>query len=246
MLRRSLSIAAFLVAGSVATHSQTTHEVTLSGTTFSPSSLTIAVGDTVEWTWLGGVHNVRSGVGGVGNGIFDSGAPVSPPQSFSVTFDQAFLDANPVPGKVYDYFCSVHVSFGMTGTVTVGVPATAVPRNAGNPASLTAISPPIIGANFTLTVDLTTTGHSTALLFGFDSPVSITLGGGQVLLCFDLGGNGELLGASPQPGPNALFLLPVPNDTSLCGLSLTTQAIHFGGVAPFALSSAVDVVVGNL
>lgn len=246
MVRRSLLAAALATVLAATASAQTTHDVSVSGTSFTPSSLTIAVGDTVQWNWGSGVHDVESGVGGVADGIFDSGTPVSAPMTFSVTFDQPFLDANPVPSKVYDYYCSVHVGFGMSGSVTVGVPATAVPRNAGNPASLSAVSPPILGANFVSTVDLTTTGHSMALLFGFDSPVTVALGGGQVLLAFDLGGNGELLGAGAQPGPNALFVLPVPNNTALCNLSISTQAIHFGGVVPYALSSALDVVIGNL
>src|SRR5262249_10074157 len=81
-----------------------------------------------------------------------------------------------------------------------------------------------------------------AALFGFDSPASITLGGGQVLLCADGGGSGELLGLPIAPGPLATFAFLVPNDLALCGLALSTQALQFAGPIPFALSNACDLV----
>jgi hypothetical protein len=122
--------------------------------------------------------------------------------------------------------------------------ASASSRNAGaNPASYTA-SAPVLGAIFTGTVDLTTTGHAMALLFGFDSPFTFTFPGGQVLLCLDLGGSGELLGSSPVAGPSAVISLTLPSDPSLCGFTLSTQALHLGGIVPFALSNAQDLVVG--
>ncbi len=104
--------------------SQTVHTVTLSdGLTFSPSSLTIDVSDTVDWVWTGIMeHNVVSGVSGIPDGSFSSGVSVFAPNTFSVTFDQAFLTANPMPGNAYPYYCDPHVFFGMTGTVTVQVP----------------------------------------------------------------------------------------------------------------------------
>ena len=100
---------------------QTTHLVNLDGITFIPADLTIAVGDTVHWVWLSGLHDVESGETGApeGDGRFSSGAPVSPPMTFDFVFDQAFLDANPVAGNVYPYYCSVHFGLGMTATVTV-------------------------------------------------------------------------------------------------------------------------------
>lgn len=120
-------------------------------------------------------------------------------------------------------------------------------RNAGtNPASYAAV-PPLFGGLWTATVDLTTTGHSFAALVAFDSPFTLTLGGGQTLLCLDLGGNGELFsggGLGPMAGPSAGFSLTMPNDLSFCNLSFCSQAIHFGGVVPFALSNALDLTLG--
>ncbi|MFT5290718.1 MAG: plastocyanin [Planctomycetota bacterium] len=124
--------------------------------------------------------------------------------------------------------------------------ASASSRTAGaNPASYAVQQPPVLGATYDATVDLgSTTGHSFAALFGFDTAVSIPLGGGQVLLSFDLGGAGELLGASAMPGPLAVFQLAVPSDPGLLGFAFSTQALHFGGITPFGLSNAQDLTVG--
>lgn len=112
------------------------HNVSVSGTTFTPSALPIETGDTVIWTWGVGVHNVESGVGGNHDGNFRSGDPVSGAGiMYSVTFDQAFLDANPMPNNEYPYYCLFHFSVGMTGMITVNPAEPACPADltgAGN------------------------------------------------------------------------------------------------------------------
>jgi plastocyanin len=85
---------------------------------FSPSSVTVNTGDTVEWKWGMGLHSTTRLQGPE---TWDSGV-VNAPHTFSHTFMQ--------PG-VYDYFCSVHQALGMTGTVTVhpaALPTTTMPR----------------------------------------------------------------------------------------------------------------------
>ena len=77
---------------------------------FEPEALTVDVGDTVTWEWVGGFHNVVSD--GCGEGrttpdgcytnaageVFDSG-PGESDATFAFTFDE--------PGT-YEYFCSIH------------------------------------------------------------------------------------------------------------------------------------------
>jgi len=117
-------------------------------------------------------------------------------------------------------------------------------RNAGsNPQSLAA-SLPILGSTWTATVDLTTTGHSVALLFAFDGAIDTTLSGGQHVLCGNLFGHGKLF-QLVRPGPLATFSVMIPNDTALCGFSACIQAAHLGSVVPFALSNAQDLVLGG-
>jgi plastocyanin len=103
----------FAVGASTAT-AQTTHNVDLVGISFTPAHITIAEGDTVVWHWVSGLHNVESN-----DGFFSSGVPVTGPNTFSVTFDAAFLAASPANGNVYGYHCEVHEAFGMVGSVTV-------------------------------------------------------------------------------------------------------------------------------
>jgi glucose/arabinose dehydrogenase/plastocyanin len=87
---------------------------------FTPSDITIEVGDTVHWEWAGGFHNVESGVGGVHDGNFRSGDPTSSTTAtYDVTFDATFLASKPMPGDVYPYYCAPHEAFGMTGSVAV-------------------------------------------------------------------------------------------------------------------------------
>ncbi len=97
------------------------------GFSFTPADVAIAEGDTVHWFWAGGFHNVESGVGGVHDGNFRSGNPTSnTSMTFDVTFDAAFLAANPMMDNVYPYYCAPHEGFGMIGTVTVGPNACSV------------------------------------------------------------------------------------------------------------------------
>ena len=111
-------VAPLVLVGAVA--AQTTHVVDQFGLSFSPQDLTIDVGDTVEWRWTVGDHTVTEGTGPfpTGSEAFNSLLSSSTPV-FSVTFDAAFLAANPRPGNLYDYYCVPHLSFAMVGTVTV-------------------------------------------------------------------------------------------------------------------------------
>jgi hypothetical protein len=119
-------------------------------------------------------------------------------------------------------------------------PASATVRNAfTNPVSLSA-SLPILGSTWTATVDLTQTGHTSAILVARTTATTFPLGGGQTLLC-----SGTKLYSASAGGPEAVFTNAIPNDLALCGFTLCAQAAHLGGVTPFALSNALDLVVGG-
>lgn len=87
----------------------TTHAVTVDNFSFSPQTLTIKAGDTVTWTWVNGTHSVTSGTSCTPNGTFDSTVSTAP-KTFTHTFNAA---------GTFDYFCMVHCSMGMTGTIVV-------------------------------------------------------------------------------------------------------------------------------
>jgi hypothetical protein len=119
-------------------------------------------------------------------------------------------------------------------------------RNAGaNPLSHLASSPPVLGSTYVASVDLAgTTWHAYALLVGYGSRLSLPLSGGQMLLVDPGDPGGEVLGQSPSGGPVAFFSLSIPSDPALVGCRVYTQALHFGGLQPFALSNAQDLVLG--
>src|SRR5947209_18691064 len=102
-------VVALIVGAGSATAATTTITVGPNGSlTFSPASATIHVGDTVKWVWSTGFHSSTSGLPpGTPDGKWDS-QPQSAPFTFKETFSQ--------PGT-FHYFCSIHYSFGMTGSV---------------------------------------------------------------------------------------------------------------------------------
>lgn len=111
----------------------------------------------------------------------------------------------------------------------------------GNVASYTA-APARLGGLLQGSVDLLTTGHQMAALFGHLAPATTPLPGGWVVLV-DTASPGGLLFASGS-GPVAGFAMPIPADPLLEGLMVHTQAVHFGGRADFALSNAQDLILG--
>jgi plastocyanin len=82
-------------------------DVTVQDNAFSPSSLTVAVGQTVTWTWAGSTaHNVT----------WDSGSPTASPTQSSGTYERTFAQAG-----TFAYHCTIHggPGTGMHGTITV-------------------------------------------------------------------------------------------------------------------------------
>ncbi len=105
---------------------QALHMVTVSDFSFTPPSLSIAVGDTVQWDNVAGFHNVRScttmepGCSANATESFYSGPVDIAPWSFSHTFASA--GSNP-------YTCQLHAGF-MAGSVTVIAAPPGVPDGA--------------------------------------------------------------------------------------------------------------------
>jgi plastocyanin len=78
---------------------------------FTPGTVSIQPGDTVNWVWfsVGFSHSVTSGSNGNPDGLFDSGIHREP-FTFSFTFPNA---------GTFPYYCIPHLSMGMVGTVFV-------------------------------------------------------------------------------------------------------------------------------
>jgi plastocyanin len=118
MALRFITLAALLAATLCATFTVTTN-----GLTFSPSTVTVSVGDTVTWTGLD-IHTVTqvdssSSTTRTTNG-FRSGN-VGAVTNFSKTFDAATVGT----ATTFFYICEPHASSGMRGQVNV---VTATPR----------------------------------------------------------------------------------------------------------------------
>jgi plastocyanin len=85
---------------------------------FDPKTITIHAGDTVRWHWGSSGHSVVSGSGGTADGMFcspsDQGCSNAALSSSGTNYEHTFTATG-----TFHYFCSVHQSFGMTGTVVV-------------------------------------------------------------------------------------------------------------------------------
>ena len=134
----ALLISLFALHSSSA-EAQTVHIVNQAGVSFSPANVTVKAGDTVRWVWSNGNHTVTEGTDGIvnGNEAFHSALNAGT-STFEVTFDSAFLAANPRTDNTYHYFCVPHFTlFDMKGKVVVVTPWTdlgfAKPGTSGNP-----------------------------------------------------------------------------------------------------------------
>jgi len=103
---------------------------------FSPSSLTVNVGDTVTWTNPTGIQHTSTS---------DTGVWSSPVLNPGGVFSFTFMN----PG-VFSYHCTFHSGFGMVGTITVleaATPTTSVPST---PTPTAGPSGSVGGRGFTL------------------------------------------------------------------------------------------------
>ena len=119
----SLLTATLFLSLSVA--SQTSHTVVSGSYYYTPTNLSINVGDTVTWTNAGGLHNVNFNLSSItGQSFGNPESFITSPTTGPVLHTHVFN----LPGN-YIYDCSVgsHAASGMVGTLTVnGPPANTV------------------------------------------------------------------------------------------------------------------------
>ena len=108
---------ALLIFGTTMLSAQTSVDIDVSGLDFTPSQVTISVGDTVHWFNTGGFHNVN----GTTSAYPDNPEPFGNALGFDWTYSHVF----DIPGT-YNYHCDQHVGAGMTGVVIVEDISTAV------------------------------------------------------------------------------------------------------------------------
>src|SRR6185369_9779395 len=102
---------------------------------FNQKNITVNVGDTVTWVWIGSGHDTVANDGTWNSGLKNVGA------SFSFTFTAAHA------GKRFDYFCTPHRAIGMVGSITV--------QGAANQPPTVLLTSPANGATFSTTDTIT-------------------------------------------------------------------------------------------
>lgn len=90
-----------------------THVITQQGFTFSPSTVNVVPGDTIQWVRTAGSHTVTAGSPCQASGLFN-GVLNSTSTSFT------WVVPNKVANSTIGFFCNPHCSFGMTGSIVVG------------------------------------------------------------------------------------------------------------------------------
>ncbi|MDP6928835.1 MAG: M43 family zinc metalloprotease, partial [Planctomycetota bacterium] len=117
-------------------------------------------------------------------------------------------------------------------------------RNAGNNIKSYTATRPILGSQFTASINLQPTGYQRAAIFGYTAPAKTPTILGYMLLLDLTAPPGNILPLPSLPGPIARFSFPLPNLAALSGFKLYTQAAHFGGKALFSLSNSQDLIFG--
>lgn len=108
-MRRALYLVLMVFGLQSWAHAATTN-VNVFNFGFSPSSITVNVGDTVHWTNTSGFHNVGPNGGS---------EPVANGSGTGWTYDYQFNTAG-----AYPYLCQVHGAGSMSGVVNVAAPTT--------------------------------------------------------------------------------------------------------------------------
>ena len=129
------------------------------------------------------------------------------------------------------------------GSLT-GPAAGVLGRTAGTNVDSFEVTAAPLGGTLNLTVDLTTTGHASALIVAYFGKATLPFGTDVVLVdLFHPAGN--VLPFPAFPGPVVNLPLGLPNNPSLCGVVVYAQAAHVDAVLPIRLSNAQDVFLGS-
>jgi hypothetical protein len=158
-----------------------TRNVAASGFSFSPSSVTINVGDTVTWTGLGSSHNVDP---------FCGSFPV-PGGTCTMQFNQA---------GTFHYFCDPHQSLGMVGTVIV--------QAAANTRPSVTLTNPVSGAVFLAPANVTLQANASDT---DGTVTNVQFFAGTTLLGSDAAAPFSILASNLAAGSYALKAVAVDN-----------------------------------
>ncbi len=118
--------------------------ITVSGLSFTPSTITIQSGDTVSFV-MGGTHDARE----VSQSTWNANSTSSLPGGFQVPFGGGTLLPAQLGVGTHFYVCSNHAGAGMKGQIVVQ-PATGIDENSSGP--VISISPNPTQGKFQLSI----------------------------------------------------------------------------------------------
>ena len=207
---------------------------------FSPDSVNIAVGDTVRWTWGSDLHSVTSGEFCTPDNQYCSpndmncsaGTLSNTGTVYSHTFGQA---------GDYTYFCSLHCSINMIGTVHVAAPVqvmAAVSRKTHGGAGTFDINLPLTG---TPGIECRSGGASNdyAIVVTFSGNVSVTGNPqGEVILGTGCVGTAGVCNGGAVSVNGAVVTVPLTNIADD-----QTINVRLNGVNSVADRPATDVII---
>jgi plastocyanin len=205
--------------------------VNLMGTSFSPSDVTVSVGDTVQWVWVsGGTHTSTSF-----DSLWDSGfLPTG--STFEYTFNQ--------PGD-FNYFCRVHLSCcNMEGVVHVSAPTNpAAQLVVSGPSSATAGSPFDVAVTAVDSNGNIVPSYTGTVAFSSTDPFPAMLPANYTFTASDQGmhtfsGGVTLLTAGTQ----TLTVQDTANGSITGSASITVSA---GATTQLVVSAAASAVAGS-
>lgn len=112
-MKKSILLLMFLLMTSL-TGFCTTWNITDNGFTFSPSSITIAVGDDVSFV-LGSIHDARE----VSQTTWNSNGTLALSGGFQTPFGGGLVSSAKLTAGTHYYVCTNHASMGMKGIIIV-------------------------------------------------------------------------------------------------------------------------------
>ncbi|MBA2423594.1 MAG: T9SS type A sorting domain-containing protein [Chitinophagales bacterium] len=114
-----------LFAGSFISAQATTHTITVQNFFFSPTAITINLGDTIKWQWVNGDHTTTS----------LTIPPGATPWDHDISNDPGNTSFKYKPNVLgtYNYKCTPHFSMNMQGSFTVACAVASVSISASGP-----------------------------------------------------------------------------------------------------------------
>ena len=204
---------------------------------FSPSDVTVNVGDTVQRVWQQGSHTTTSAdANGVPNGLWDSGIK-STGATFEFTFNQ--------PGD-FNFICTLHFSCcNMAGTVHVNqsVSPAAAQLVVSAPSSATAGSPFDVTVTAADSNGNVVPGYSGTVAFTSSDPYPAALPANYTFTATDQGVHTFSGGVTLFTAGSQTVTVQDTATSSITGSA--TVAVSAGPTAQFAVSAPLSAIAGS-